>query len=227
METQISELILDSRGLKKGSGFHVDIVIICLVNVVFGFLGMPWQSGATIRSVTHVSAVTTMSERSKEGGVPQQLIAKEQRVSGLIISTCIGLSVIMASILRNIPVSILYGVFFYMGIVSVSGVQFLHRVRLLFTPTKYHGTEAYVQRVPTWKMHIFTCVQALALCTLWIVKSSRFSLALPFVLLLMIPLKQKLATFYTATEMDALDGNLPVVDIKDEPDFYEQTHLPV
>lgn len=62
METQISELILDSRGMKKGSGFHVDIVIICLVNVVCGFLGMPWQSGATIRSVTHVSAVTTLPE---------------------------------------------------------------------------------------------------------------------------------------------------------------------
>lgn len=62
METQISELILDSRGLKKGSGFHVDIVIICLVNVVCGFLGLPWQSGATIRSVTHVSAVTTIPE---------------------------------------------------------------------------------------------------------------------------------------------------------------------
>lgn len=62
METQISELILDSRGLTKGSGFHVDIVIICLVNVVCGFLGLPWQSGATIRSVTHVSAVTTVPE---------------------------------------------------------------------------------------------------------------------------------------------------------------------
>lgn len=62
METQISELILDARELKKGSGFHVDIVIICLLNVVCGFLGMPWQSGATIRSVTHVSAVTTIPE---------------------------------------------------------------------------------------------------------------------------------------------------------------------
>lgn len=62
METQISELILDSRGLKKGSGFHVDIVIISLVNIICGVLGLPWQSGATIRSVTHVSAVTVISE---------------------------------------------------------------------------------------------------------------------------------------------------------------------
>ncbi len=62
LETLISELLLDERGMKKGSGFHVDIVIICLMNVVCGFLGMPWQSGATIRSVTHVSAVTSIPE---------------------------------------------------------------------------------------------------------------------------------------------------------------------
>lgn len=98
-------------------------------------------------------------------------------------------------------------------------------------------------------MHIFTCVQVLGLCALWLVKSSSFSLALPFVLLMMVPLKQKLATYYSATEMAAvsqrlvllvmfcymlkknfskqLDGSLPEVDIKDEPDFYEQSHLPV
>lgn len=55
------------------------------------------------------------------------MVVKEQRVSGLIISLYVGLSVIMAPVLRIIPVSILYGVFFYMGIVSISGVQFLHR----------------------------------------------------------------------------------------------------
>lgn len=49
-------------------------------------------------------------------------------MSGLIISVLVGLSVIMAPLLRLIPVSILYGVFFYMGIVSISGVQFLHRL---------------------------------------------------------------------------------------------------
>ncbi len=65
--------------------------------------------------------------RSVESGESQQLIIKEQRVSGLLISLAVGLSVVMAPILRMIPVSILYGVFFYMGIVSISGVQFLHR----------------------------------------------------------------------------------------------------
>lgn len=63
MESHISELIVDKpeRGLKKGSGLHMDIVLLSLLNVGCGFFGMPWHCAATVRSVTHVSAVTIMS----------------------------------------------------------------------------------------------------------------------------------------------------------------------
>lgn len=63
METHISELIVDKpeRGLKKGSGLHLDIVLLSLLNIFCGFFGMPWHCAATVRSVTHVSAVTIMS----------------------------------------------------------------------------------------------------------------------------------------------------------------------
>lgn len=63
METQISELIVGKaeRGLKKGNGLHWDINLLCFCNTVCGFFGLPWHCAATVRSVTHVSAVTVMS----------------------------------------------------------------------------------------------------------------------------------------------------------------------
>jgi solute carrier family 4 anion exchanger 2 len=63
METQISELIVGKpdRGLKKGNGLHWDIVLLCFCNTVCGIFGLPWHCAATVRSVTHVSAVTIMS----------------------------------------------------------------------------------------------------------------------------------------------------------------------
>lgn len=63
METHISELIVDKpeRGLKKGSGLHFDIVLLCLLNMGCGMFGMPWHCAATVRSVAHVSALTIMS----------------------------------------------------------------------------------------------------------------------------------------------------------------------
>lgn len=71
-------------------------------------------------------------------------------------------------------------------------------------PVKYHPAELYVKRVPTWKMHTFTAVQLCSLCVLWTVASSRFSLAFPFVLVLMVPLRQRLNKFFTAQELNAV-----------------------
>lgn len=63
MESHISELIVDKpeRGLKKGSGLHLDIVLLSFLNIGCGFFGMPWHCAATVRSVSHVSSVTIMS----------------------------------------------------------------------------------------------------------------------------------------------------------------------
>lgn len=61
------------------------------------------------------------------GDKPHIADVKEQRVSGFIVSLMVGLSVTMAPLLRLIPMSVLFGVFLYMGIASMSGVQLFER----------------------------------------------------------------------------------------------------
>lgn len=163
------------------------------------------------------------------GDKPHIVDVKEQRVSGLFVSVMIGMSVAMAPILRLIPMAVLFGVFLYMGVASMLGVQFFercvnlsinsstmyilnnrlrmcnnYRLRLFLMPVKYHPSEPFVRRVPTWKMHLFTFTQAMALALLWAVKSSKFSLAFPFFLIMMVPLRQKLGTYFTASELNAV-----------------------
>ncbi|XP_055842189.1 anion exchange protein 3 isoform X3 [Episyrphus balteatus] len=227
MESHISELIVDKpeRGLKKGSGLHFDIVLLCFMNVICGFFGMPWHCAATVRSVAHVSSLTVMSRTHAPGESPRIIDVKEQRLSGFFVALMVGLSVTMAPLLRLIPMAVLFGVFLYMGIASMSGVQFFERVRLYFMPVKHYPPTPYVKRVPTWKMHMFTSVQVLLLAVLWAVKSSKISLAFPFFLIMMVPLRQKLAALYTAEQMKALDGSEANAE-EDEPDFYEEATIP-
>ncbi|KAL9905639.1 band 3 anion transport protein isoform X4 [Glossina fuscipes] len=227
MESHISELIVDKpeRGLKKGSGLHLDIVLLCCLNAFCGFFGMPWHCAATVRSVAHVSALTIMSRTHAPGESPRIIDVKEQRVSGFCVSLMIGLSVTMAPLLRLIPMAVLFGVFLYMGIASMSGVQFFDRVRLFFMPVKHYPPTPYVKRVPTWKMHMYTVVQVVCLAILWAVKSSKISLAFPFFLIMMVPIRQKLAALYKPQEMQALDGSEANAD-EDEPDFYEEATIP-
>ncbi|XP_030372868.1 band 3 anion transport protein isoform X5 [Scaptodrosophila lebanonensis] len=227
MESQISELIVDKpeRGLKKGSGLHWDIVLLCLLNMFCGFFGMPWHCAATVRSVTHVSSVTVMSRTHAPGESARIIDVKEQRLSGFFVCVMIGLSVLMAPLLRLIPMAVLFGVFLYMGIASMSGVQLFERIRLYFMPVKHYPPTNYVKRVRPWKMHLFTTIQVLCLVVLWTVKSSKFSLAFPFFLIMMVPIRQRLDSLYKPEELQALDGSEPKND-EDEPDFYEQATIP-
>ncbi|XP_032573712.1 anion exchange protein 3 isoform X3 [Drosophila sechellia] len=228
MESQISELIVDKpdRGLKKGSGLHWDIVLLCLLNCACGIFGMPWHCAATVRSVTHVSSVTIMSRTHAPGESPRIVDVKEQRLSGFFVCLMIGLSVLMAPLLRLIPMAVLFGVFLYMGVASMSGVQLFERIRLYFMPVKHYPPTPYVKRLRPWKLHLFTTIQVLCLVLLWTVKSSQFSLAFPFFLIMMVPIRQNLTKFYKPEEMQALDGSEMKKNDDDEPDFYEQTNLP-
>ncbi|XP_043647380.1 anion exchange protein 3 isoform X5 [Drosophila teissieri] len=228
MESQISELIVDKpdRGLKKGSGLHWDIVLLCLLNCACGIFGMPWHCAATVRSVTHVSSVTIMSRTHAPGESPRIVDVKEQRLSGFFVCLMIGLSVLMAPLLRLIPMAVLFGVFLYMGVASMSGVQLFERIRLYFMPVKHYPPTPYVKRLRPWKLHLFTTIQVLCLVLLWSVKSSQFSLAFPFFLIMMVPIRQNLTKLYKPEEIEALDGSEMKKNDDDEPDFYEQTNIP-
>ncbi|XP_046676842.1 band 3 anion transport protein isoform X2 [Homalodisca vitripennis] len=226
METHISELIIDKkeRKLKKGSGFHLDIVLVCLSNVGCGLIGAPFMCAATVRSVAHVSAVTVMSRTHAPGDKPHIIEVKEQRLSALMVSILVGVSVSLAPLLRLVPMAVLFGVFLYLGISSIDGIQFFERLRLFFMPVKHHSQANYVRRVQTMKMHLFTTIQLLCLAMLWVVKSSPISLAFPFFLILMVPLRAQFTYLFTPQELRALDSDEPDV-VEDEPDFYAESLL--
>ncbi|CAK1554059.1 unnamed protein product [Leptosia nina] len=228
METHIAELIIDKpeRRLKKGSGFHMDIVVMSLVNAVCGMFGAPWQCVATVRSVSHVSALTVMSTTHAPGDKPHIVEVKEQRLTGLLVAILVGVSVLASGWLRLVPMAVLFGVFLYMGISALGGIQFWDRCILLLKPVKHHPQIPYVRRVPTMKMHLFTFIQIIGICVLYAVKSSRFSLALPFFLVLMVPLRMSLVHIFTPLQLRALDGAQKDIDKDDEPDFYEEAPLP-
>lgn len=61
-----------------------------------------------------------------------------------------GLSILMGPILSLIPVSVLFGIFLYMGVTSLSGIQLFDRILLLLKPPKHHPDVPYVKRVLSW-----------------------------------------------------------------------------
>uniref|UniRef100_A0A669B6Z5 Anion exchange protein n=1 Tax=Oreochromis niloticus TaxID=8128 RepID=A0A669B6Z5_ORENI len=206
LESQITTLIVSKpeRKMVKGSGFHWDLLVLVTMGGIASIFGVPWLSAATVRSVTHANALTVMSKGPK----PEIEKVIEQRVSGMIVAIMIGVSIYMEPILKMIPMTALFGIFLYMGITSLNGIQMWDRILLLITPKKYHPPDAYATRVSTLRMHLFTLIQLVCLGVLWAVKMSTFSLALPFVLILTVPLRMFMTgRLFSAMEMKCLDAD--------------------
>lgn len=149
----------------------------------------------------------------------------------------------MGPILGHIPMPVLFGIFLYMGVTSLSGIQLFDRILLLFKPPKYHPDVPYVKRVQgppvarpgvgrgggaggqgrtgddpslrpqvkTWRMHLFTGIQIICLAVLWAAKTfPTTSLALPFILILTVPLRRFVLPFmFRDLELQCVSGWSP------------------
>uniref|UniRef100_A0A8C6PHD2 Anion exchange protein n=1 Tax=Nothobranchius furzeri TaxID=105023 RepID=A0A8C6PHD2_NOTFU len=207
METQITSLIVSKkeRRLVKGSGFHLDLLLIVVLGAICPLFGLPWLTAATVRSVTHVNALTVMSKATAPGEKPMIQEVKEQRLTGLLVAVLVGLSMVMTDVLRLIPLAVLFGIFLYMGVTSLTGIQLYERITLMVTPAKHHPDHIYVTKVKTWRMNMFTIIQLACIVALWVVKSTVASLAFPFILIMTVPLRRLvLSRIFEERELQAV-----------------------
>ena len=54
---------------------------------------------------------------------------------------------VIGDLLRQIPLAVLFGIFLYMGVTSLNGIQFYERLHLLLMPPKHHPDVTYVKKV--------------------------------------------------------------------------------
>ncbi|KAI8483782.1 Anion exchange protein 3 [Branchiostoma belcheri] len=171
IEIQITEMIINKKenNLKKGSGYHLDLLLICGTVAISGFFGLPWMCAATVRSVSHFESLTVYSKTHAPGEKPKLLSVKEQRLTNLLVHIMMGITMTLQPVLRRIPLAVLFGVFLYLGITSLAATQIFERIGLMFMPPKHHPSSVrYVRKVKTRKIHIFTVIQLVFITLLWI-----------------------------------------------------------
>jgi hypothetical protein len=131
----------------------------------------------------------------------------------------VGLSALMASVLKHIPMPVLFGVFLFMGISSMKGIQAMQRFFLMFMPPKYQPDYVYMRHVPLRRAHLFTCIQILCLAVLWVIKSlPDVSIIFPLMVLAMCFVRKLLDFVFTRHELKWLDDILPESHKKEKED---------
>ncbi|CAI5691085.1 unnamed protein product [Oreochromis niloticus] len=220
MDQQITAVIINRKEhkLKKGCGYHLDLLIVAIMLGVCSIMGLPWFVAATVLSISHVNSLKVESGCSAPGEQPKFLGIREQRVTGFMIFVLMGCSVFMTSVLKFIPMPVLYGVFLYMGVSSLKGIQFFDRIRLFGMPAKHQPDLIYLRYVPLWKVHIFTLIQLSCLVLLWVIKVSAAAVVFPMMVLALVFIRKLLDFFFTNRELSWLDDLMPESKKKTEDD---------
>ncbi|XP_068241638.1 electroneutral sodium bicarbonate exchanger 1 isoform X7 [Palaemon carinicauda] len=227
MDQQITAVIVNRKEhkLKKGGGYHLDLFVVAVLIIINSIMGLPWFVAATVLSINHVNSLKLESECAAPGEKPRFLGVRENRVTHILIFAFIGLSVVMTPILRMIPMPVLFGVFLYMGIAALKGLQFFDRILIMFMPLKYQPDYAFLRKVPLKKVHLFTLIQLACLACLWIIKSfSETSILFPLMLVVMIGIRKMLDWLFTQRELKVLDDTLPEFSRKKRLESEEQSN---
>lgn len=112
--------------MKHGEVYNYDTIIIGVMILVHSFLGFPWLVVATVRSLNHIHAVAKKDEHGKF------LSVQETQLTNLGIHLLCLVTIFALYVLKLIPVPVLYGVFLFMGLVSLGSNQFWGRMLMFF-----------------------------------------------------------------------------------------------
>ncbi|KAM7354572.1 na[+]-driven anion exchanger 1 isoform 4-T4 [Cochliomyia hominivorax] len=225
MDQQITAVIINRKEnkLRKGCGYHLDLCVLAVLIQICSLMGLPWFVAATVLSINHVNSLKQESECSAPGEKPQFLGVREQRVTHVLIFLTIGLSVFLTPILCHIPMPVLFGVFLYMGVASLKGLQFFDRILIMFMPAKYQPDYMFLRQVPIKRVHLFTLIQLACLIALWLIKSfSTTSILFPLMLVVMIGIRKSLDLIFTRRELKILDDIMPEMTKRQHADDLHQ-----
>ncbi len=53
--------------LRKGGGYHLDLLILAVIVIICSVFGLPWFVAATVLSINHIQSLTKESESSAPG----------------------------------------------------------------------------------------------------------------------------------------------------------------
>jgi len=198
-----------SYKLTHGDAYNYDTIILGLLVAICSILGQPWMVAATVRAIAHVNA---LAEKDEHGMITH---VQETRLThilthGLVLGTMFALP-----LLKLIPVPVLYGVFLYMGISSLGGVEGWLRFKMLFMQPSRIPESPYTKYVPHKRMHCFTLIQAVIFLSLIVCRSIyRVAIAFPLIILMCIPFRlYVLPRLFTKEELILLDGEGHVIQM--------------
>jgi hypothetical protein len=208
--------------LRKGVAYHYDFALLSILLLFCSIFGLPFATPSLPHSPQYVRALSEIEEITKNGVTRTKVVTvHEQRLSPLLVNVLVLLSFVLLSLLKEIPMAVLYGLFVLMGINGFYENQFFHRLTMIFMEPRLHPPTSYVRNVPLSRVHGFTFVQVCCVAVIWGVRSTDLCLMFPILIAMLMPLRLLLSKFdgmFTKQQLQLLDVNDEAYLVLDDDD---------
>ena len=194
-----------SNNVQYGEAYNYDVLISGCFNFVNGMLGLPWLMVAT--TVPCIVHMNSLSEKDKDGNI---LHVQETRLTMLFSHMCVGFSILALDLLTLLPLPVLNGVFLFMGVSALPGIQFWNRLLLFFQqPGKCHENP-YTKYMDKGCIHLFTLFQMGFFAHVVVVQNIKaVAVVFPMMTFISIPARTHLLPrFFQGWELVLMDGDI-------------------
>ncbi|KAA8497371.1 Band 3 anion transport protein [Porphyridium purpureum] len=211
--------------LKKGVGYHLDLLMLAICTLVSSLFGLPWMCAATVQSLNHVRSIANYGregsaavdsdkdgESSDADDSYKEVVTSvvESRVSGAAVHGLIAASLMFLPLLRKIPIAVISGLFLYLGRNMMTGNQFFQRIRLMFVDPKLYPSDSPMRKVKPLTVFLYTLIQTACLALLFVLKViPATSIFFPTVIgTLMLIRRSIVGQVFSSDELLVLDGDI-------------------
>lgn len=188
---------------RHGEAYNYDLILSGFFNFVNGLLGLPPLVATTVPCIVHVNA---LSVKDRDGNI---LDVQETRLTHFFSHLLVALSIFALDALKLLPLPVLYGVFLFMGLSSLSGIQFWGRFLTFFMqPSKYPET-AFSKYMTKKRVHMYTLIEMCFFGLVFFVQNTKaIAIAFPLMTFLCIPARLFfLSRVFEGWELLLLDGD--------------------
>ncbi|CAB9500555.1 Electroneutral sodium bicarbonate exchanger 1 [Seminavis robusta] len=188
--------------LTHGEAYNYDLMLNGCFNCVNGLMGLPWLVATTVPCIIHLNS---LADKDAQGNF---LSVQETRLTLFFSHALLGLTMLFLGLLKLLPLPVLYGVFLFMGLSSLPGIQFWNRFLLFFQQPSRYPESVFVKYMEKNRIHKYTVIQICFFCGVFVVMNIKaISIAFPFMTFLCIPSRLFfLPKFFSGWELALLDG---------------------
>lgn len=209
LDQNISVRVVNSpiHRLKKGPGYHLDILVLAICTLACSLVGLPWMCAGTVQSLAHVQA---LAEIESNNGREQIVSVQENRLTPFLIHGGILGTLFLLPVVQRIPMAVVSGLFLFLGRNMMNGNDFLRRIRYILMDPSLYPDDSPMRKVPPLQVHAFTALQMACLALLWVLKlNKKTSMFFPSVIATLMFIRSRIAPkFFPPKTMEVLDGEL-------------------